>query len=349
MKLILCLTLLAQVAGHAWLAQLEARLRHSHNVQTASNSGSLVRALEFRHKLRVCNAYPFGDALDIFRGKEERLTGEQPMAYKSCRDFEAPLKTGDKLEFHIADATAGTFSVGDLPNNDAVLLLVIHRHDALSTAVAFESHVFSNLDNAQVAIIDTYKGSAQASPKIMDEPQAGNTTHLARTEELRYNSVVAVNPGQYEVVLSGVDGEMKAKTKLVALDHESYVVLRTGVEAKRGGAYPQELVVFPQSDAHLLKSGANMAAPLLRILAIFLAPSILFALRESELDAGQLLSQRSSSAAQLDAVQVLDSQLPKEVHDQLDEERKGWCRTLHANVAVSMAQHTDSTVRCGAN
>ena len=69
----------------------------------------------------------------------------------SYEDFVAPLKVGDKLEFMLGDANAGTFAVSDLPQNDAVLLLIIHRHDQVSTAASFESHVFANLLNAQVA------------------------------------------------------------------------------------------------------------------------------------------------------------------------------------------------------
>merc|ERR1740121_2750138 len=114
------------------------------------------------------------------------------MPYKSCRDFLSPLKSGDKLEFKVGDANAGSFSISELPNNDAVLLLVIHRHDKVSTAVSFESHVFANLLNSQVAVIDTYKGSAKAFPRILDSKQSGNGA--ARSEDLRYDSVVAVNP-----------------------------------------------------------------------------------------------------------------------------------------------------------
>merc|ERR1719329_722006 len=165
----------------------------------------------------------------------------------------APLKAGDKLEFKVSGASAGTFSVSDLPNNDAVLLLVIHRHDQLSTAVSFESHVFANLLNAQVAIIDTYKGVSRSTPRIKDKEDA--TKHSARSEELRYSSIVAVNPGVYEVELDGADG-IKGKNELVALNRESYIVLRVGVESKNGKSYPQELVVFPKSDPALLHSNA---------------------------------------------------------------------------------------------
>merc|ERR1719149_264560 len=112
------------------------------------------------------------------------------MPYKACEDFVgSQLKAGDKLEFRVGDSTAGTFSVSDLPNNDAVMLLIIHRHDTLSTAVSFESHVFANLLNAQVAVIDTYKGSEKSSLKIKDTSDAKS----ARSEDLRYDSVVAVN------------------------------------------------------------------------------------------------------------------------------------------------------------
>merc|ERR1719387_3435650 len=194
------------------------------------------------------------------------------MPYKTCRDMLTPLKAGDKLEFKVGDASAGTFSVNDLPNTDAVLMLVIHRHDTLSSAVSFESHVFANLLNAQGAIIDTFKGKAKSTPRIMD---AEGRSGKSRSEELRYNSVVAVNPGTYEVALEGDDGEAKAKSELVALERESYVVLRTGVEAQQGTSYPQSLVVFPSSDGKTLRTRAPVpsAAPhsLPSVLALALA------------------------------------------------------------------------------
>jgi len=215
----------------------------------ASASG-FVRSLEFDHHLRVCNAYPYAAPLDLYNGKK-KLT-ETSMPYKACQDFASQLKAGDKLEFRVGDSTAGTFSVSDLPNNDAVLLLLIHRHDTLSTAVSFESHVFANLMNAQVAVLDTYKGSEKASMKIKDSGKA----KASRSEDLRYDSVVAVNPGEYEVALVTADGTTKSKTALVALNHESYIVMRTGVESQQGQSYPQEVVVFPNSDPSSLHSSA---------------------------------------------------------------------------------------------
>ena len=72
----------------------------------------------------------------------------------------------------MGDTNAGTLAVSDLPNYDATLLLVIYRHDTLSTAVSFESYVFTNLLYTQVAVLDTYKGSEKASLKIQDAADA---------------------------------------------------------------------------------------------------------------------------------------------------------------------------------
>jgi len=231
---------------------------------------NFVSGLEFKHRLRICNAYPYSAAMDVYRGKES-LTGDSPMPYKTCKDFVTPMKPGDKLEFKVGDANAGTFAVSELPNNDAVLFLAIHRHDTLSTAVSFESHVFANLLNAQVAIIDTYKGTGKAVPEIMDAPVGGKSK---RSEQLRFDSVVAVNPGIYDVALVAQDGSPKARSSLVALNRESYVIMRTGVEAQQGPAYPQDLLIYPSSDPKALHSAAPAFAkaslPLLGLLAALL-------------------------------------------------------------------------------
>lgn len=248
------------VAAHA--CSVQGLLR-----QTANAEG-FVKALEFKHQLRVCNAYPLQGGLEVFQGKE-KLT-DQAMNYKSCKDFVAPLKAGDKLEFKMGDASAGTFAVADLPQNDAVLLLIVHRHDQISTAVSFESHVFANLMNAQVAVIDTYKGSAKGSPRIKDRADAKKD---ARSEELRFSSIVAVNPGRYDVELDGPSGEVASKTEMIALNRESYVVLRVGVESKTGRSYPQELVVYPNSDPSALHSGTttrSLAAALAAIVSMLM-------------------------------------------------------------------------------
>jgi len=255
MASLLTFGILSASALAAFATQVDSGNHHRHSGKVNGRADGFVAALEFQHRLRVCNAYPYSAAMDVYQGKNGKVTGDGPLEYKTCRDFLAPLQSGDKLEFKIADASAGVFSVSDLPNNDAILLLVIHRHDTLSTAVAFESHVFANLLNAQVAVIDTFKGVAKGTVQIKD---AGNDKS-SRKEELRYNSVVAVNPGLYQIALTE-GGETKAENELVALNRESYVILRTGVEAQQGASYPQELVVYPRSNPAALQGKAAMSA-----------------------------------------------------------------------------------------
>uniref|UniRef100_A0A7S1RZB8 Uncharacterized protein n=1 Tax=Alexandrium catenella TaxID=2925 RepID=A0A7S1RZB8_ALECA len=237
----------------------KALMRHGGEV-----AGSLVRPIEFKHTLRVCNAFPSSSPIDVFRS-QEKLTNAGPMAYKECRDFEPKLVEGDRLTFKVGDSSAGTFAVGALPANDAVLLLAVHRHDEMSTAVSFESHTFAaGLESPQIAVIDAYKGSAQAVARIADAASKGEHLERARDEELRFDNAVAVSPGAYEVFLSGNDGAKKANSSLIALKHESYVIMRIGVEAKTQGqqSYPQDIVVYPRSPAEAL-GGARMASPLL--------------------------------------------------------------------------------------
>lgn len=219
-------------------------------------SGSFLRASSFEYRLRVCNAYPYQAALDVYRGESTLLTTSAPMPYKACQDFQTPLQLRDKVEFKVGDTSTGTFTVSDLPSDDALLLLVVHRHDTLSTAMAFESHVFANIENAQVAILDTYKGETRATVRIEDDLKGSGP----RSEELRYNSVVSVNPGKYRVSLfDQANGKRKealdggTESELIVMPHESYVVLRTGVEAQQGDSFPEEIIVFPNENG-LLKS-----------------------------------------------------------------------------------------------
>jgi hypothetical protein len=248
---------LSTLLGLALVGVATAAVHH-----TKAKAKHFAGSVQFKHRLRVCNAYPYADALDVFRGRE-KLT-KLPLEYKMCGDFSSQLLAGDKLKFMVGDASAGTFTISDLPNNDAVLLLVIHRHDTLSTAVAFKSHVFANLLNAQVAVIDTFKGRARGFAEITDGSK--------REEKLRYNSVVAVNPGEYKVSLLDTGKKASVVEKLVALNRESYVIIRTGVEAEQGPQYPQDLIVYPMSDPALLHSASpHTSLPAAALLASLLA------------------------------------------------------------------------------
>jgi len=245
-----------------------AGLRNQHEISAPvikSPHHSFVHALEFKHRLRICNVYPYGAALDVYRAKE-KLTDE-PMKYKDCREFKIQLLAGDRLQFKAGDADVGAFAIASMPENDGVLLLVISRHDTLSTAVSFESHIFANLLNAQLAVIDTYKGDEKSTLRIQDHSK----THAARSEELRYDSVVAINPGKFDCVLYGKDGGEKKKAGLIALNREAYVVLRVGVDAQQGPPYAEEIIVYPQSDEYLLGGSSSMSS----LFPVFLALLVL--------------------------------------------------------------------------
>lgn len=231
----------------------------------SSQAQGFVQALQYHHKLRVCNAYPYAAALDVHRGGND-LTLGSPMPYQSCRDFKAPLKAGDRLEFKVGGVGAGTFSVSDLPSNDAVLLLVIYRHDTVTTAVSFESHVFASLQSAQIAVLDTYKGTEKSELRIQDmlekKPEGEEVPGEIRSELLRFDSVVAVDPGQYEVMLVGE--KAASKSELVAAKGEAYVVMRCGCQAEEGPAYPQDLMVYPHTDKKALGAATrSFGSPLL--------------------------------------------------------------------------------------
>jgi len=236
---------------------------HGSHFKKAKHSENTV---QFKHRLRVCNAYPHAEGLDVLRGREQMT--KAPLEYKMCGDFASQLLAGDKLKFMVGDANAGTFTISDLPNNDAVLLLVIYRHDTLSNAVAFKSHVFANLLNAQIAVIDTYKGRARSFAEITDGSK--------KEEKLRYNSVVALNPGEYKVNLMDNHGKKQVAEDLVALNRESYVIIRTGVEAQQGPEYPQDIIVYPMSDKHLLHSSSHTSLPTAFLMAVL----VLAALRQ---------------------------------------------------------------------
>lgn len=261
-RILIAIAFLARIVGSIKVvadttAVKQLRSRHAGEM--------FISTLEFTHKLRVCNAYPYTYPMDVYLGKE-KLTSS-PMPYKKCEEFAPTLKAGDKVDFKVGDSSAGSFSVSELPSNDAVMLLVIYRHDTTSTAVSFESHVFSNLVNSQIAVLDTYRGQADSTLRIQDITDAKTT----RNEELRYDSVVAVNPGKYSVVLQNNAGEEKFAHNLVALNRESYVVVRCGVKAQQGQAYPEELMVFPQSDPTSLEGGAASKNLLVVTLALLVA------------------------------------------------------------------------------
>lgn len=252
---------LARTAALALLAVAAAEnLRHDLK-EFLEPFGDEVHA----NRLRICNAYPYQTPMDISFGSPG--VGVQRLAYKECREYTQEsldygdifqLKRKNKILFNVVPAEGGPqghygsdFVISDLPNKDSVLLLVAHRQDAEGTAVAFESHVFSNLLNSQIAVINTYRGAGQATLRIQDLEDASTD----RSEVLQYDNVAAVNAGSYEIALVSSDGKLKEREKLEARNRESYAVIRCGVEPKEGKSYPEEIMIYPMPEK--LKSSGS--------------------------------------------------------------------------------------------
>mmetsp|Transcript_35645 Transcript_35645/g.101585 ORF Transcript_35645/g.101585 Transcript_35645/m.101585 type:complete len:288 (-) Transcript_35645:31-894(-) len=273
-RLGLCLALLAGAAeavsvgsaAASAVTRLAGRFRssaHAVEREVGSLGGSFVRSFGMSHNLRICNAYPYVSTLGVRKGKED-LTGTHPLAYKECADFDAELTVGDRLEFSMGSTGAGTFEITDSPMHEAVLLLVVTRHDTLSTAMSFQSHIFAHVLNAQIAVIDAYRGHRHATPKISSKKGS-------ESEELRFESVVALNQGIYDVELLGSNGESMAKADLVALNRESYIMMRVGVDAQAGPSYKEELVIWPRSSVLSLMSAAPRSCQALGVWAALLS------------------------------------------------------------------------------
>jgi len=232
-------------------------------LKSGLHSGHIVKSIsDFAHTLRVCNAYPSEVPMTILRGMESLR--KTPLAYKECDEFSVSMVAGEKLDFKLEDPetethragpttlASGTFSISEVPEFNTVLLLVVFRRDVASATMAFESHVFGNLANSQLAVLDTYQGTAKAIPMIREN----STSKVSASERMEYNTVVAVQPGTYKIELAS--GTKVEDTKvLVAKKGGSYVVLRVGAEPQQGEKFPQELLVYPEPST--LKSGAQGA------------------------------------------------------------------------------------------
>lgn len=239
--------------------------------KTAQQGVSLISKPEFRHRLRVCNAYTSKHPIDVQRkdGKHtSNLTKSGPLLYKACQDFAMQLEVGNSIWFRMNNKPLGVFSVTALPRRDALLLLVPRRKNPASSTLTFSSHVFASLLNAQIAVLDAYSGRANGRVVIRDSSSGKLGTEKekeneAREESLSYNTVVAINPGKYECALLG--GSHGPSKPLVGLNRENYVLLRVGEEDNP--AFPQELVVFPGPLGGAGRHGLSSVA-LLVVLAV---------------------------------------------------------------------------------
>jgi len=221
-------------------------------------SGSLVKPLKFNQPLLLCNAYPSKSAVQV-QGNGKPLLDS--LAFQQCRYTDTNVLPKDKIDFMLTDAgIEGTFEVGELPQTDSVLLLVLQKRDNHSPLMAFQSFAFpSNSASAEahVAVIDAAASDHKSHLQIADKPAQGD---VRRVEELSFNRVYALEQGSYDVSVldAGVDSP---KQMVQLLGQRDYVLMRTAGDDL--GA--KSLVAFPHDEMH--NSGSVRSSALAAIAA----------------------------------------------------------------------------------
>merc|ERR1719443_2767948 len=154
--------------------------------EEAKPTGGLVKPLKFKQPLLLCNAYTSKSSVAISKNGKNVLPS---LGFQQCKYAEGNVLAKDKLDFVLADSgIEGTFEVGDLPQTDSVLLLVLQKRDQKSPLMAFQSFAFpqnSGRNDAHVAVIDATSDNSKAHLQIADRPAQQGAKAL--TEELSFN------------------------------------------------------------------------------------------------------------------------------------------------------------------
>merc|ERR1719213_805644 len=226
------------------------------------SAGSLVKPLKFNQQLLICNAYPAKTAVAITKNDQPVLDGG--LSFQQCEYAPTNVLTKDKLDFMLNDVgIEGTFEVGDLPQTDSVLLLVLQKRDDHSPLMAFQSFAFplnSGRQEAHVAVIDASPAGSKAHLKISDRP--AKKGEKAVTEELSFNRIYALEQGQYDVSVLA-KGKQEQSEEIQLLGQKDYVLLRTGEET---GAH--NLVAFPRDQIQRSSATTPAGAMVVVVLAV---------------------------------------------------------------------------------
>jgi hypothetical protein len=186
------------------------------------------------------------------------------------------VRSKDKLDFVFANSgIQGSFEIGNLPDTEALLLLVIEKRDPVSPLVAFQSYAFpahTKGTNAQLAVIDTFKGNSSFPHLRMEdhvnikEPK----TISKRIEQLKFNRIYAIEEGSYDASISDhvLETEPASKRTFNLVKNQNYVILRTS-----DGHSHQSLVVYPEvhrAESQSRPVSANLVVAFLAVLSFML-------------------------------------------------------------------------------
>mmetsp|Transcript_57624 Transcript_57624/g.134182 ORF Transcript_57624/g.134182 Transcript_57624/m.134182 type:complete len:296 (-) Transcript_57624:210-1097(-) len=227
--------------------------------------------LEPMQNLMICNAYASAEGIDVLALRSgKRLSAAGPLAYKDCADHRLPLHEGDQLEFRVGNLSVGIFRARGLPPTEASLLLVPHRRHPSSNSAAFQSTAFADLGSSQLVVIDVYRGKGTGKLKLgklvdnakSESTQEAQSSPSVQSEPLKFNSIVPVRPGNYQLMLENPSNKsMKDVTLHVSDARAKFVLMRTGnevdaAEADPKAAFPQELVLHWQNEGSQRSSAA---------------------------------------------------------------------------------------------
>lgn len=226
-----CLVAPAASLGHAGAGQFRGKSRGSH----------FVEPLKFDQKLLICNAYPSKAPVHVAKnGQTLEFSGSRGLKFDECAYAPTGVLSKDKIDFEVTElGIQGTFEVSDLPESDAVLLLVVQKRDPKSKLVSFQSFAFpsNNGDGeAHLAVIDASVGVGDARLKVRDLPRDPKAASKERPEELSFNRMYSLDPGAYHLSMDD------SNTEVEFAGHKDYVVLRTS------SGKTSQLLAFPHEE-----------------------------------------------------------------------------------------------------
>jgi len=247
-------------------------LQNDFKIHQGGKSRITVGTPLIQQHLTICDAYRSSTFLEILHVDQQVvLTKNKPLKYKECQEFMLPLMEGDRLDFKADGRDIGTFHATSMPKSSASLLLITRHREGSSRTLAFESHAFADVKNPQIAVVDAYSGNETRSVNIIENSEAVVSGQTPLMEALRFNSVVAVPSGRYNIALLGAEALANMTTMpLLAESRAKLVIMRVGGRTHQGVAFPQELVIYPKNSA--VDRGISMVCVMVVALFFFAAP-----------------------------------------------------------------------------
>jgi len=241
--------------------------------------------MKSKSTVMVCNAYPNPDAnsdIHIHLKKGDEITPQKGIAYNDCKyihhafafhdqcDPKKKTQLCEKLKFTSKTHT-GSYVVDQKLPTDKIVMIVAYKKNAddieegSTSDMGFQTHIFANLMNSQVAVVDAFVGESDhvSALAVYDaQLQQGGGGNI-REAHLLTGAVHAINQGAFKLALTKHSADADDKEEVVhddedfekdtanavdfvALNGRSYVAIRVG-DASRPVDFPESVLVFPHS------------------------------------------------------------------------------------------------------